>query len=274
MPVMRKKKATENLSNDNDGNDSDDDEPATNKSLDDWLKIAPTEVREMFSCAREVEKREKLKVVNQLLANVEEVDKPTQRDRLMRRSIGDLLGDLTLVKNKGESEPDSPGARRRKRRLEANQVDNAEDSQDALANPMQRGGWKSIKEETDTTTNKSKSKDDLTEEEWIASAPEGIRNKLKSYEENESQERRELIEALTANVIDDDVAERLETTLAAEPISKLRDLVAGLAPKPTAATRPNYFGSSTPPTTNLSKEDKDDVLPLPAMSYEPLKKAK
>lgn len=95
-----------------------------------------------------------------------------------------------------------------------------------------------------------------TDEEWLASAPPGIRAVVQNAMAVESQQREELVSLLTENVEDDATREKLSTRLAGKPLDELRELTALLPQRATIeAPAMNYSGmaAGSSPTSNKSR---------------------
>ena len=70
------------------------------KTADEWLAEAPPEIREDLTFARNEKAKQKSAIIEKLLVNVAVENKPSQIERLNKRSIEDLQSDLSLMPEK------------------------------------------------------------------------------------------------------------------------------------------------------------------------------
>lgn len=123
------------------------------------------------------------------------------------------------------------------------------------------------KDKEDTVDNTGPTKP-LTEEEFIARAPEGIRNSLAFAKEAEQAERKRVIEQITANV-SDDAKPDLIATFGMRPMAELRKIASLIPAASSASNGPNHYGGQPPadidPTTN--EADQDDQLIPPELDW-------
>lgn len=114
----------------------------------------------------------------------------------------------------------------------------------------------------------------LTEEEWLANAPAGIRSAVANAQKIEKREREELIGKLTANV-SNDKKEAVKATLNNKSLEDL-ELMVSLIPATPSPQEPNrranFFGAAVPsegPTANKDSEDFDenDTLIPPTINF-------
>src|SRR5690606_16174859 len=114
-----------------------------------------------------------------------------------------------------------------------------------------------------------KSPKEMTDAEWLANAPAGIRNTFEIMQKRQEAEKNRLIGELTANLEDGDLKTRMVNNYNAMTIEQLEDVKATMAhlrPQVTAeqyqqgyVTANNYVGIGVPPS--LPVVNKDDVLP-------------
>lgn len=110
----------------------------------------------------------------------------------------------------------------------------------------------------------------MTDQEWLDSAPEGIRSVVMNALKHEQAEKTKLIEKLTANV-EGIEKKRMAARLGASSLEDLQDLekLIPAKPEPTAnARRFNYAGAGTT-TQNAAGEKKKESAPLlvPTINY-------
>lgn len=114
-------------------------------------------------------------------------------------------------------------------------------------------------------------KKQMTDEEWFASAPAGVRAAVTNAAKIEKRERETLISKLTANS-EDDKKEALVATLNTKSLEDL-ELMASLIPAAPSSQEPNrkasWFGSVPAVQTNNSKQelDEDDLLIPPTINF-------
>jgi hypothetical protein len=114
----------------------------------------------------------------------------------------------------------------------------------------------------------------LTEAEWLQTAPPGIRRAVQNSMSIEAREKSQLVERLTANVTDPEVKKKHVERLMLKDVPELTDLVS-LLPEPVqnyyTPVQPgqtSYAGAQGAVVNAFSKEEKEEVLPLPIMNYE------
>lgn len=243
--------------------------PRKPKTLDELVKsgFLSTELQATITNAQQIEQREKDSLVGQLIVNVAEADRPAQRERLQRRSLDDLRNDLALV-------PKSPTAEEVNRATQAvaNKRRPAFPPDDADGDILGLPTW-NWQETSGPAEDKPASArvenvdiTEMTEDDWLQSAPAHIRNKFNAAIAIESRERDKLIGELTANVADEDTERRLVARLRNKSLDELRDMLS-LVPRQQA--KPNYFGASAPLTNTrpAGADVNEDVLPLPAWNW-------
>jgi hypothetical protein len=244
-------------------------------SADEWLRRAPAEVQNSFRIAQQIENQEKGKIIDQLLINVGESDKPRHRERLSHRSLDDLKYDLSLVpQNMPAPEP----ARQTNNQTKVHnngfrQAMNTEE--DMLTMPTinwsEKGAQIEERGEFAAVSNGGMSQED--EDEWMRSAPAHVRQKLMTANAIESRERKKLIDQITANVTDEAHEQRLISRLQNKSIEELKDYLI-LAPQKQPA---NYWGSAAPIANansgrSTTTVDSDDVLITPTINWEEVSK--
>lgn len=111
----------------------------------------------------------------------------------------------------------------------------------------------------------------LTEEQWLAQAPESIRNVFIEHKEDVERERAELCERIVANEENDEAKKAAHEDLGLDEMSikGLRRLAAKMEAKqqPVAniePIRPSYLGTSggPPPTANRNRKEREPLVPL------------
>lgn len=112
----------------------------------------------------------------------------------------------------------------------------------------------------------------LTDEEFIANAPPGVRAMLERMMDLEAKEKAQVIRKITANVADEDERKRYEKRLAGKELSELNDIAALIPEKPSRQQAPPvYFGSAFGPAANANypeqDDDPDDILPMPVQNW-------
>ncbi len=100
------------------------------------------------------------------------------------------------------------------------------------------------KKEPEPVTNQSKP---LTEEEWMKSAPEGVREDLEFARNEKSRQKTALVERLTANVKGEQEQAALADRFMKKSLSDLQDMASILPePKQTQTPANNWTGAATP----------------------------
>jgi hypothetical protein len=246
------------------------------QTIDQVIRTLPEHLQKTIRNAQEVETREKVQIINQLLVNVAAADRPAQQERLMNRDLEDLRMDLSMLpKQLTQEEIDRASQTSNRRRRD-------EDDGDVLGLPSV--DWTEVDEHGDPVNNsvsnttrtpaqetRTRGEEDMSDEEWLRNAPASVRNKFQAVAAIEKREREGLIDDLIANFQGTEEQERrLVSRLNKMGLEELRDMQA-LQPK--KEQRRNYFGGGpiTPSTvTNRSSggvSDTDDVLPLPTMDW-------
>lgn len=123
-----------------------------------------------------------------------------------------------------------------------------------------------------TTNTKPPEEKPMTDEEFLRKAPPQVRAVVQNAIQIQNRERAELIERILATnkTFTQDQLEKLPLDSELE-VGKvgLRSLAA-MAPAQNEQQAPslvNYFGASAP-VTNLSKDDKNDILRIPTMNFD------
>lgn len=119
------------------------------------------------------------------------------------------------------------------------------------------------------TTNTQHPAKPTTEAEYLAAAPESIRNRFALLGELEQAERDKCITKLTGNLSAEAKAQSVAiyNTL---PLTQLKALAAGIPdPKPAQQNGQSFLGANGAPvfSLNAADEDKDDVLSIPTLNY-------
>ncbi len=237
---------------------------------DELLRQLPADVKEMLANAQQIEAQEKAKVIDKILVNVTSPsDRQAQYERLMQHPLQDLYNTLALipagrVENVMGEEDGSNGRRHR-----SNPVTNEED-EDMLQLPTLN--WKDATNDTQQKRRVVNNHDDdyTSDEEWLQNAPASVRNRVKNAMAIEEREKQKFIDALTANVVDEEKERQLIKMLQHKPLEELK-MLAALSPATNA--RPNYFGANTPLSNGkasqaaLTANDQDDILPIPRLDF-------
>ena len=252
------------------------------RTAEEWFRNAPAEVQNTFRFAREVEQREKDRIVNEILtnSNASEQERPIHRERLMRRSVEDLQNDLALLPKAPKQEDlhraagGQPANNGRARNGAPLGMDGNElGDEDMLITPTIN--WRSVDGKNGETEEPATVRRGVgggsyvptaNSEEWLKEAPPEIRSVVRNAMVVEGREREKLIEELTANFQgSEDQERRLVARLKAKPLDELRDL-ATLAPRK-ETPKPNYFGSTAPLSNARPDDAQIDILPPPRMDY-------
>lgn len=256
----------------------DDDPPAYSRprTADEWFRNAPPEVQKTFQYAQAIETREKEVLINKLLVNVAEADRPVQRERLVRRTLDELHSDLSLI-------PKMPSADELlKKEQVANRVRREERSDDdMLVAPVMN--WASAEQDERAAPARGEGGGGQRqvfvedEDDWLRGASPKIREAVQNAMAIEQREKDKLIDELVGNIADEDEAKRMRGRFRNKPLSELKDL-ATIMPKQ-APTRPNFFGAAGAPLANAAAASRgtpagtnDDVLPLPKMDWKDVAK--
>jgi hypothetical protein len=113
----------------------------------------------------------------------------------------------------------------------------------------------------------------MTEAEWLAAAPAGIRRAVENAQRHEQAERRDLINSMIETVEDDQKA-LLINTLRTKTVDELRVLSALATKKEpliedTSNKRPSYYGAAVP-ARNLRRAKevvREDILSIPTINW-------
>lgn len=258
-------------------------------TFDELLRSAPTEIQNRFNQLTQLEEIEKKKVIEQLLSNVEPADRRAHSERLQTESLTNLQYMLSLLpKGPSREELAAQQAEVQNRRARRQQVE-----EDMLVAPKMT--WNSIDDEEPTGNSNNGqnggggSSDRIApasipsgsgfmgsedEDEWLRSAPAHLRNELMSARSMMEQERRRLVDELTANITDENEEKRLRSRLSGMSVDQLRDLLVLQPGRKTSST--TFFGASAPSPLNnagggsgrgSSAVSDDDILPLPSTNY-------
>jgi hypothetical protein len=242
------------------------------QTTEDWFRFAPPEVQQTFNNARQVELREKDKIVQQLLVNVAESERPAHRQRLMNRTLEELQNDRALVPtaNLQQFSEENPSLNI------ATSYRRAHSGDDMLTAPTMEWDAQSkgpAVPRTDLPTTSigvNTSYDDLPLDEQLQGLTPQARATVMNALAIEAREKRKLVEEIiAANAsLEDDAERRLRNRLSSKSMDELRDyqLLTGSVPQ----RRPvNYFGSGggpvgmPAPTNNVN----EDLLPPPVMDF-------
>lgn len=242
----------------------------------DGIRVGLENMMSEWREARSIIDREKDKIISEILVNVAEHDRAGQRERLQRRSLDDLRGDLALLPRVKKTEDGRGGM------SDLRQIIN--DSQDCDVLSMPEIQWHEVANADDTgkqgqQNGQGQSVSDIqprayelvsgmvNDDEMLRRLPAAWRDRMQNALAVEARERQTLIKEITAGITDEDGERRLVARLQNKSLDELRDLAA-LAPKKDQRKPDNYFGSSTPVSLgNRSTSADDDVLPLPKMNW-------
>lgn len=136
--------------------------------------------------------------------------------------------------------------------------------------------------EDDATMNQAVAKKPVTDEEWLKSAPKGIRSAVQNAQKIETRHRTELVEKLTANV-DEERVERITARYEAMDTEALEDLVEAMPtqnqeyqePQRRSQRQSNYQGAGAPlnntrqATVTANKEREETITSMvpPTLNY-------
>lgn len=284
---------------DPDDDDEDDEEVTRNRkgrkkrvrTFDELLRdenIDPA-LAEQINNMKQVETREKVKVIEQLLANCSnQQERRVHQDRLMHRSLQELYADLDMLPKMAPM--DDEQARQQAQRV-ANENRRRQASDDDMLVPpsmnyreldetgnvrgeaTQAVGNGGLNLMTDNSHDDGGSVDDELS---------GLSPRMRAIVQNAQvvvdKERRNLIAQLTAN-LDEAEEKRVTRSLGNLTVEQLRDLAHGLGQR--RERQPvNYFGGNTTPMStnagagngngrgNQNFSPDDDLLELPSMPYQ------
>jgi hypothetical protein len=251
-------------------------DPVQNKTLspEEWLDQAPDEVKTTFRYAHQIEQEQKEALVEKLTSNIKDgADRKIQAERLLQRSIADLKADVELL-----PEPQPVETVENKEKGSTNDSDSAwlssamsklgQDPEDDPL-PLPTINWGSEENKQDLVSPGVTQSGFQDPDKWLQSAPTPIREVVQNAFKSEQREKDEIISQLVANVEDSSKRFRLRDKLELKPLAELREMTE-LIPKQQVETpkRSNYVGSAAPATNRLSDTDKEDILPLPSMSFD------
>lgn len=238
------------------------------QTAEDWFQNAPVEVQNTFQYARNIEQREKDKIITELLVNVAESERSAHRERLMKRSLPELQNDLAIL-------PKAPKVEERHTQQTFNRSGGSLSrlNDDTLIAPTinwesaESGGaspGKVVVNESNGST--------IDDEDWLQNAPPHARQMLINARAIENREKTALIDKITNNISDEDHEKRMRSRLQNKSLEELRDLYL-ILPRSEKKVQP-YFGSAAAPLGNVRVNDvNEDVLPLPTMDWTKAKQA-
>lgn len=114
------------------------------------------------------------------------------------------------------------------------------------------------REETEVDNQGQKPKQ-MTEDEWMAQAPDSVRNTFNHARESEQRERKALIDQITANVDKNAKPEKV-TFLANKSVEELRQ-IASFMPQQEQHQRVDYYGAQPHAEAPIENVDPEDMLP-------------
>ena len=248
-----------------------------NLSPEEWIQRAPTEVQNTFRYAYQIEQQEKDKIIKQLVANLSGDTKRTQEERLQKRSLEELRGDLTLIPKPEQPKPTGNAAEDGS--WLKNMIGSAASHKDEFEplllptiNYEQEGSIGTF-----GMSGASARAEHSPDEEWMRKAPASVRSLVENAARIERREKDTMIEQITANVADTGERLRLKDRLSEKSIEELRDLASLTRGMSTSRGKANYSGAAAPAANQaLGEEERGDILMLPTMSFEqvdPRKKA-
>lgn len=247
------------------------------QTVDEYIRSAPASLRDQLETtlrtAQLVEQREKDRIVSEILVNVAEPDRPTQREWLMEQSVDQLQRMYNIMpKAPAKDTSDRPKAVTNKRRR------NDEEDDDKLGLPTYNWhevGSKGGSEAPSTNSSHAQIDNDdvlMSDDDYLRNLPPHIRNKFQSALLIEEQERRKLIDEVVSNAsLEDDQEAQLIKALNNKNLEELR-LLAKISNKPDSPRQRSWFGAAAPaPAVNLSKtssnDTSEDILPPPSYNW-------
>lgn len=106
-----------------------------------------------------------------------------------------------------------------------------------------------------------------TTEEWLETAPEGVREAVVNSDRILQRERTALVEQLTANVKGEEPKKRLYERLQTKPVDELRDMLA-LLPEPVDTTPAVNYGGAAAPAPQPKPRDRSKGLTPPTLNFQ------
>lgn len=229
----------------------------------DWYASAPIEVQNELRQARMLNDREKERLINELIIYIPDNEKYQHRERLKNRTIEELTNDLALV------------PRNHEKQTKRKQAVNNDNNEDMLIIPSI--SWTEIKDNSHTLSSTkevyntaSQCDVDDNEDEWLKNAPSKVKQIFHNAAAIEQQEKRKLIDELTAHITDEEEEKRVISLLNSKTLSELKDI--SLIAPPKKSNRDNYFGSNTPVFNNnrvfnTNGSSIDDILEIPKIDW-------
>lgn len=123
------------------------------------------------------------------------------------------------------------------------------------------GNQKTKPNETDTTENKEDKP--MTDEQWMASAPPGVRRVVENAQRKEQEEKDGYKKQILANERNTFTDEQLQAMV----INQLRGIAALAVEDDKKQGVANYSGAATPFPTSNKEEDEMEPLVVPTMNY-------
>lgn len=239
--------------------------PPRPRTTEEWLRLAPPDVQNSWRTVQDIERREKARIINEILlnSNIVEQDRQVHHDRLMRRSVEELSNDLAMM-------PKVDNEERRPQRTRPSGQSKPRPADDMLHLPtinwQEVNGQETSNAQQPSVLDNNDYELEQSEQEVINQLPPSLRRKVMQANVIENRERQTLIEELVTNsgITDEEAEKRLRARLVNKSLEELQDLML-VSPRRESA-RINYFGASAPTTTNRAI-DAEDVLPLPTMDW-------
>jgi hypothetical protein len=263
------------------------------RTIDELIRseLVDPALQEQINNIRQVEMKEKQKVVEQLLTNVAPGDRRVHYDRLMLRPLNDLYNDLAIMPRASQASPDTEAEAARRvvndarRRQQQNQDDDMlvapSSYQELDSNGQVRNGDQqaqannATRQSTNSLTMDYGVTDDSNIEDELARLSPKARQLVQNAQVIEAREKRELIAQLTADIMDEAEEKRVNRTFNALSVEQLRDLTVGLRKGSRSGGQGSgstYFGGNTPSLGTAVNNARhvagdDDILELPRMPY-------
>ncbi len=240
------------------------------QTMEQFIRSAPPEVQNMIRAAQNVEQKEKDKIISQMLVNVADADKRAHYDRLQRRSLDELVNDLSMI-------PKAPPADQVAAMASPSMKKNAtrnRGGEDMLVPPTIN--WEEVDGEQKSAAERvgggrqvvdNDDSDDRTDDDYINNLPAHLRSAVQNAVVIEAREKRKIIDELTANVSDDESEKRLRHRLSQKSLEELKDL-ASLTPR-REQRQTNYFGAAAPlgNARQVTNDTQEDILVPPTVDW-------
>jgi hypothetical protein len=207
-------------------------------------------------------------------SNLEDANMATKKltEKSKRQIVDELINNSCCWAEEDRSELESMTDNQltRTKDMADKQIENEEllaVAQEGFGWDQGKGVFNAEKKEWEFTENKKKEEgkvdnqkpEQMTEEEWMAQAPDTVKNTLNHARESELRERKALIDQITTNV-DKNAKPEGVSFLANKSVEELRQ-IASFMPKQAKNRERDYYGAQPREEAEVENIDREDMLP-------------